>query len=68
MPKGQEHASDTDFKRVGKAYDMKNEHWEIKYHEKVPNTRFNQVMGSDFNPTQSKNRVKTYKMVNETDT
>jgi len=68
MAKPKDHASDTDFKRKGKSYDMRNQHWEIKYHEKLPNSHYNQVYGSDFNPCQSKDRVKTYRMVNETDT
>jgi hypothetical protein len=62
------HASDKDFVRKGKSYNMHQEHWEIKYHEKPSNDRKNQVMGSDFNPTQSKDRYKTYIPVNETDT
>jgi hypothetical protein len=62
------HASDTDFKRNQKPYNMHREHWEIKYHEKPANDEKNQVMGSCFNPTNTKNRFKTYVPVNETDT
>lgn len=63
-----DHASDNDFVRKGKSYNMHQEHWEIKYHEKPSNDAKNQKMGSDFNPTQSKDRYKTYIPVNETDT
>ena len=62
------HASDTDYKRNQKGYNMHQEHWEVKYHETVPNTEKNQVMGSCFNATNTKNRMKTYVPVNETDT
>lgn len=62
------HASDTDYKRKEKGYNMHQEHWEIKYHEKPNNDGQNRVMGSQFNPTQSKDRYKTYIPVNETDT
>lgn len=46
----------------------KKEHWEIKYNPRIPNTRENQIMGSDFNPLKSKDRYKVYNPVNETDT
>lgn len=46
----------------------KKEHWEVHYDAKLPNNAKNQVMGSCFNPTKSKDRYKTYKPTNETDT
>lgn len=63
-----DHASDKDYVRKGKSYNMHQEHWEIKYHEKPKNDVTNQIMGSDFNPLNTKDRFKTYVPVNETDT
>jgi hypothetical protein len=68
MAKVKENASFKDFIRDGKPYNMHQQHWEIQYKEKPKNDRVNQIMGSDFNPTQSKDRYKTYIPVNETDT
>ncbi len=64
-----DNASDKDFVRKGKPYNMHQQHWEIQYKEKPSNDKEqNRVMGSQFNPMQSKDRYKTYIPVNETDT
>jgi len=56
------------YKRTGKPYQSKNEHWEIKYTPEKGKNRANQVMGGDFDPMPSKDRYKNYIPVNETDT
>ena len=63
-----ESKSDRGYKREQSGYKKNNEHWEIKYSCYPPNTKENQIMGSDFNPVNTKNRYKTYNPVNETDT
>ncbi len=60
--------AESDFIRPQTGYNMHQQPWEMKYHDKPENTRKNQVMGSDFNPLNTKYRYKTYVPVNETDT
>jgi hypothetical protein len=56
------------YKREGKAYNMHQDHWEIKYDPDPAKNRKNQVMGGDFDPMNTKDRYRVYNPVNETDT
>ena len=67
MPSKKDRPADNDVKREGKPFNMHKEHWEVRYHESPPNDRKNLLMGSQFNPLNTKNRVKTYNPVTETD-
>jgi hypothetical protein len=60
--------SDGDYVRPQTGYNMHQQHWEMKYHQKPQNNSENSVMGSQFNPLNTKYRYKTYVPVNETDT